>query len=286
MKIKPLDSRNKMAIHECIMEKPLLNIFLIERLLHGNIQSFGLEEWHGVFVDDQLIAISFSGGRKKPSSPAKLFTGTGSLESCALIAEFQKSRGGFEIAIGEDQWIQSILDCVAVPTQFNFSQDYMTNTISSFSEAIDSNTDSNHIEIATMKDFDVIYKNSGLMIEEDLGYNPCETESEHQKNTIKKRIEDQRILIGKHEKHIVFQIEIGVILPIGCQVGSTYVPREFRGLKYSTKYMREVCRYLFTKTESVNLHVHIDNHPALRCYKKNGFEKIANYRLAKCKQQR
>ena len=48
MQIRPLDSRNKLEIHDLIMKDPSVNIFLLERLLHGNIQGWGIEEWHGV----------------------------------------------------------------------------------------------------------------------------------------------------------------------------------------------------------------------------------------------
>ena len=64
MKIRPLDSRNKLEIYDLIMKDPNVNIFLLERLLHGNIQGWGIEEWHGVFSDGKLIAISFCGGRQ------------------------------------------------------------------------------------------------------------------------------------------------------------------------------------------------------------------------------
>ena len=64
------------------------------------------------------------------------------------------------------------------------------------------------------------------MILEDLGYNPCETQPQRQKELIAKRIEEHRILTAKIENKIAFQIEVGVMLPIGCQVGSTYIPSQ------------------------------------------------------------
>jgi ribosomal protein S18 acetylase RimI-like enzyme len=278
MKIKPLDSRNKMEIHALVMEKPQVNIFLLERLLHGNIQGWGMEEWHGVFVERKLIAISFCGGRKSPSKPAKLFTGYGSLETCDIISAFLKKRGGFEIAIGEDLFIQSIVEKQNEHHIFNYAQDYMTCTKSE----IDYEANSLDVEPAVLDDFDTVYKNSGLMIQEDLGYNPCITRPERQKNLIKKRIEEDRVLVGKQNGQIVFQIEVGVLLSVGCQVGSTYIPSLYRGQGLSTLYMRGVCRYLLEQTQSINLHVHIDNMPAQRCYQKTGFRKITNYRLVKC----
>ena len=277
MKIRPLDSRNKLEIHDLIMKDPSVNIFLLERLLHGNIQGWGMEEWHGVFSDGELIAVSFCGGRQKPLTRAKLFTGYGSLRTCNVLSEFQKKRGGFEMAIGEDRFIQSIVDNQQPNLIFNYEQDYMTCT----KKDLDSNGSVLHIEPAQMSDFEEIYTNSGLMILEDLGYNPCETQPQRQKELIAKRIEEHRILTAKIENKIAFQIEVGVMLSVGCQVGSTYIPSHFRGQGLSTQYMRGTCRYLLEQTQSVNLYVHTDNIPAQRCYQKTGFRKIAKYRLVK-----
>ena len=144
-------------------------------------------------------------------------------------------------------------------------------------EDLDSNGSVLHIEPAQMYDFEEIYTNSGLMILEDLGYNPCETQPQRQKELIAKRIEEHRILIAKIENKIAFQIEVGVLLSIGCQVGSTYIPSQFRGQGLSLG----ACRYLLEQTQSVNLYVHTDNIPAQRCYQKQAFEKNAKYRLVK-----
>jgi ribosomal protein S18 acetylase RimI-like enzyme len=277
MQIRPLDSRNKLEIHDLIMKDPNVNIFLLERLLHGNIQGWGIEEWHGVFVDRKLIAISFCGGRNKPLTRAKLFTGYGSLKACTIISEFQKKRGGFDMAIGEDQFIQSIVDNQNSAVVFNYEQDYMTCTKK------DLKTDGSvlAIETAQMYDFEEIYRNSGLMILEDLGYNPCETQPKRQKELIKKRIEEKRILVAKIKSSIAFQIEVGVMLSLGCQVGSTYIPASYRGQGLSSQYMKGACEYLLEQTQSVNLYVHTGNIPAQRCYQKTGFQKIAKYRLVK-----
>ena len=83
-----------------------------------------MEEWHGVFSDGKLIAISFCGGRQKPLTRAKLFTGYGSLRTCNVLSESQKKRGGFEMAIGEDRFIQSIVDNQQPTLIFNYEQDY------------------------------------------------------------------------------------------------------------------------------------------------------------------
>lgn len=277
MKIRPLDSRNKLEIHDLLMKDPNVNIFLLERLLHGNIQSWGIEEWHGVFSNGELVAVSFCGGRQKPLTRAKLFTGYGSLSTCNIFSEFQKKRGGFEMAIGEDRFIQSIVDNQKSHLIFNYEQDYMTCT----KEDLDSNGTVLHVEPAQMSYFEEIYTNSGLMILEDLGYNPCETQPQRQRELISKRIKENRILVAKIEDKISFQIEVGVMLSVGCQVGSTYIPAQFRGQGLSTQYMRGTCRYLLEQTQSINLYVHTDNIPAQRCYQKTGFQKIAKYRLVK-----
>ena len=111
------------------------------------------------------------------------------------------------------------------------------------------------------------------MILEDLGYNPCETQPQRQRELISKRIKERRILVAKIEDKISFQIEVGVMLSIGCQVGSTYIPSQFRGQGLSPPYMRGTCGYLLERTQSVNLYVHTDNIPAQRCYQKTGFQK-------------
>ena len=74
-------------------------------------------------------------------------------------------------------------------------------------------------------------------------------------------------------------IEIGTRCSKGTQIGSTYVPPQFRGQGMATKGMRAIVNHLLQDTEFVSLLVNEGNTPARKCYERVGFEYGPDYQL-------
>lgn len=132
---------------------------------------------------------------------------------------------------------------------------------------------------ATLSEWEIVARQAGRMEEEDLGRNPAREHPELHEQVVRDRIRNGKTWVIERDGAIVFQINVGTALPIGCQVGGTYVPPEHRGAGLATEGMRELCRRLLPKHRIVTLHVNEANTPAVTVYERSGFERSTPFRL-------
>jgi len=85
--------------------------------------------------------------------------------------------------------------------------------------------------------------------------------------------------VTERDSQIVFQINVGTVLPEGAQIGGTWVPPKFRRKGYAIEGVRALCQNLFDDHPVVTLHVNEANVPAVKTYEHVGFERTAAFRL-------
>lgn len=124
-----------------------------------------------------------------------------------------------------------------------------------------------------------VARNAALMEQEDLGFNPTDTDPELHARVVRARLADGRTWVVERDQRLVFQINVGTATAEGCQVGGTWVPPEDRGKGLATAGMRALCRALVPRHQFITLHVNEANTPAVRVYEKTGFERYAPFRL-------
>ena len=278
MNLLPLDQRSQTAVYQLLSQDLESNIFLIERLFAHGIQRWGHEKWFGIFKDKQLIAISLVMGRPSVGKAARLIIAFGSLQGCRLLGEHAATLGGTMMLVGPRAAADALWEGLGSPAlriahpQLLYCCREVTNgpTLK--------------LRFAEEKDLEQLILYSAEMMEEDLGENPLDIEPEHHINIVKMRVNGQKTLVAEQLRsgvpELAFVLDVGSSLPLGAQVGGTFVPKHLRGQGLSTAGMRAACSLLLEKCECITLHVHKENIPALRCYERVGFTKLHPYRLS------
>lgn len=132
---------------------------------------------------------------------------------------------------------------------------------------------------ATVDDVRLIVPQAAAMEFEDLGVDPQRENPLGHASAVLDRLQGGRTWVIAEREAIVFQINVGTLHRLGCQVGGTYVPPERRGEGLATGGLAATGRRLLVHHPRVTLHVNEANEPAVRVYEKVGFRRDAALRL-------
>ncbi len=88
-----------------------------------------------------------------------------------------------------------------------------------------------------------------------------------------------QVLVGELEGKLVAKVNINADSYTRYQIGGVFVDPAFRGKGYATQVVAEFCRLLISEGKGINLFVKKVNIPAVKVYKKLGFQIISDYRI-------
>ena len=274
MNISTLDNRSRKEMLQLLLFDQYSNLFLIDILMRRGISSWGKEEWYGVKKEGVLIALAVSFGRSAKGERSRLLVPFGDQEACQLLGAHKLGLGGTRMIIGPREPADAILSGMNHPdTRIHFDQRlYICKALPQGASI--------KIRYATMKDLSTLIDYSAEMIAEDLLEDPRLSRPEEHEASVRHRIENHKTLVAEKNHHICFTLNIGTFFRMGCQVGGTYVPKNFRGQGLSTLGMRAACQMLLKRCDVVTLHVNEANEPATRCYRSSGFHSGPAFRLS------
>lgn len=133
---------------------------------------------------------------------------------------------------------------------------------------------------ARMSEWRTLAINAARMELEDLRRNPADPDPTVHERVVRGRIRSGKTWVIEHDGEIVFQVNLGTSIDLGCQVGGTYVPPAHRGHGLATAGMRALGRHLLEDRPCVTLHVNEANGRAVRAYERAGFTRDVPMRLA------
>jgi predicted GNAT family acetyltransferase len=131
---------------------------------------------------------------------------------------------------------------------------------------------------ARLSDLDVVSANGIAMEYEDLGIDRSQDLAVH-RASVRERLRSRRTWVIVRKGAVVFQINVGTQTGLGCQIGGTYTPPQFRGSGLATRGVGALCQQLLEQCPRVTLHVQEQNIAAVRVYEKCGFVRSEAYRL-------
>jgi len=251
--------------------EPDTNLFLIDiaqrRALSNNLD----ETWIG--IGDPLEAVALVVGRAAEDLPARLVVPFGDPDGCVHIGQRIRQDGPVTMLIGPRAESDAIWSGLGQNTpSVRFNQRLYTCTEVAEGLGLP-------IRLATIEDAPRIAPLAAAMMVEDLGVDPRSPDPGAHLNSVRSRCTSSRTILSEKDGQICFLLNVGTFCDDGTQVGGTYVPPEFRGRGYATAGMRAAATTLLSLTRCVTLHVNEANTPAVRCYERTGFQRMAPFRL-------
>jgi hypothetical protein len=131
------------------------------------------------------------------------------------------------------------------------------------------------LRVAELRDLDAVIAVDRAMVVEELGFDPFIHDGESYREGWRRRIREGRAwVVGPVGGALAFKLEQSAVCDEAIQISGVYtVPAERRkGLARDA--MARMCERLLLDVPAVTLYVHKDNYPALRLYRRLGFEAI------------
>ena len=97
--------------------------------------------------------------------------------------------------------------------------------------------------------------------------------------TVNSMMTSDQVLVGEINGRLVAKVNVNGESYSRYQIGGVFVDPEFRGKGYATQLVAEFCRRLISEGKGVNLFAKKINAPAVKVYKKLGFQVISDYRI-------
>lgn len=254
-------------------DSPISNLYLRDLLDRQGVDYWGLHRWMGAFDDNTLIALNVDIACTRPNEPCKLSVPVGDSEACMVLGQYTASQGGVERIMAERSASQGFWKGLGTPHPLIDHPQH----VMSISER--SNGPVLSIRPATKSLLTPLIQSTALMRLEDEGYDPRKNDIGLWQQTIEVLIAQRRIWVATQNDQLSFVIEIGTRCSKGTQIGSTYVPKTFRGQGYATRGMRAIVNHLLQDSAFVSLLVNEGNIPARKCYERVGFEYGDAYQL-------
>ena len=272
MHILQLQNRYIESVQDFLARDPISNLYLLDLIDRQGIDFWGLHRWTGAFKQGKLIALNADIACLEQGLPAKLSVPVGDPNACRLLGEQTASQGGTERIMAERTAALAFYDGLGSP-QYRIS--YAQQLLYTQSEP----ENALPLEAATQADYEQLVEYTALLRIEDEEFDPRERDFDLWKQTVSILISQQRILIHKKNNEIVFVVEIGTRSQRGAQVGSIYVPPQFRRKGFALSGVHGTTKALIQQCSLISLLVNEHNIPARRCYDKAGWIVHSNFQL-------
>ena len=132
------------------------------------------------------------------------------------------------------------------------------------------------LEQARLSDFELLLPACRAMTREELLMDPMKHE-EAFCAALRRRISQGREYVWRENGQLVFRAAVAASTPTAALIEGVFTPGHERGKRRGTRAMAALCSRLLRIHDSVVLFVNSTNEPALRLYRRIGFEVFDEY---------
>ena len=127
---------------------------------------------------------------------------------------------------------------------------------------------------STTRDIDALVPAAAAMHKEEVGIDPLERDAAGYRERIRELFEKNRSVIRVHDRTIVAKCEYSAVTPEAVQLMGVWTHPRYRRRGFGRELLREVCGHLCRNGKAVTLFVNDFNYPAVALYESLGFEPI------------
>lgn len=127
---------------------------------------------------------------------------------------------------------------------------------------------------ATPRDLDQLVPACAAMHREEVGIDPLQRDALGYRERVRELIREQRSIVRLVDGEIAAKCEYSAVTDDAVQLMGVWTNPRFRRQGLSREMLREVCGHCFRKEKTVTLFVNDFNTPAIRLYEGLGFRRI------------
>lgn len=123
-------------------------------------------------------------------------------------------------------------------------------------------------------ELDALFLASARMHREETGEDPLEIDADAFRRQVRYRIHHGRAFVVFDEhRHLIFKADLSTRSHLGVQISGVYTEPRHRGQGLASAALRDLCALLFEEgVPLITLYVNRTNAPAIRVYKRLGFQ--------------
>jgi RimJ/RimL family protein N-acetyltransferase len=235
----------------------------VERVFLEDVARRGFARFRAVERNGSLEALCYFGANVVPS-------GTG----CAAFAA-EASRASTRMIIGDEAAVGELWEAVRalMPAP---REDRPGQPVYVLDEAPEA--ERTGLRNATLADLDLLLPACAATHFEELGVDPLARDPDGFRRRTAGQIEERRSWLWTEDGAILFKAEASAWTPRVVQLQQVWVDPDMRNRGFAQRGLRDLCRRLLERTETVCLFVRPENAPAIRVYEAVGMRRRGSYR--------
>lgn len=273
--VRTLTGRDTRPALEFLNGRPLLNVYLISRILDEGLTS----STHVVEVSadgEPLCLASLTsnivlaiGEESDPSTRSM----TATLLADRIITRMIPVRAIISESVLVDELWKYLQPHLEPPTVIRLRQ-----PVYALSKRTRGLSRLSKLRYATTRDLEVLVPACAAMHTEEVGIDPLSRDPVGYRQRIRELIAKSRSLVWKEHGRIIFKCEYSAVTPMAIQLMGVWTHPSFRRRGYARLGLTEVCGHVLDQGKKVTLFVNDFNGPAIRLYESLGFECIGENR--------
>lgn len=273
--VRTLTARDTRPALEFLNWRPLLNVYLISRILdEGLTSSTQVVE---VSADGETLCLASLtsnivlavGQESDPSTRSMAST----LLADRIITRMIPVRAIISEAVLVEELWRFLEPHLEPPTVIRLRQ-----PVYALWKRIRGLSRLSKVRYASSRDLEALVPACAAMHTEEVGIDPLSRDPVGYRQRIRELIAKSRSLVWKENGRIIFKCEYSAVTPTAIQLMGVWTHPSFRRRGYARQGLTEVCGHVLDQGKKVTLFVNDFNGPAIRLYESLGFEWIGENR--------
>jgi predicted GNAT family acetyltransferase len=273
--LRSLTERDTRAALEFLSRQPLLNVYLISRILDDGLNpSVQAVE---VSLGGSIVCIASLTSNLVLAASETIDPVTRST-AMSLIAERILSRNIPVRAMISDSLLVEELWTHLEPRLEPPTVVRLRQPVYAMSTALVPLEDLRHMRFATLRDLEALVPACAAMHAEEVGIDPLTRDPVGYRQRVRELIARGRALLWKEHGRVIFKCEFSAVTPQAVQLMGVWTHPSHRGRGYARRGLREICGHILRQRKQATLFVNDFNDAAIRLYEELGFRRIGENR--------
>lgn len=272
--VRPLGAADQAEALRFLEREPVLNAYLISRILEGGIAALGAVV--GLRYRREMVAVAMLGANVVLAAERDLPDEVRRIAVSIIAEEITHSAHPPRAMVSDASLVDGVWEhvrnYVSPPTVVRLAQPVYV------LDSLDSQANLERVRYSQLEDLDRLVPACAAMHLEEVGIDPLSRDASGYRHRIRDLILARRSLILVEDGTIVSKAEFSAVTPCTVQLMGVWTHPAWRRRGYARRAMTEICGHILSQRRRPSLFVNDFNVAAVRLYESLGFRRIGTNR--------